>query len=134
MDLQRLHEIGKWISCVSTGGFTLSNKKLLCCSTVFHKIVSSLQQRQKSLGILDSPYWKNSSNGEQELNHSDFYSLEQEVSSLSSYLLPTHKKKIILTLLIHNIPHSYWRNTLFYNIYHRVDIYKLVKRQASSFC
>ena len=33
------------------------------------------------------------SNAKQELNQSDFYSIEEEVSSLSSYLLPTHKKK-----------------------------------------
>ena len=35
---------------------------------------------------------------------------------------------------IHNIPHSYWRNTLSYNICYRVDIYKLVKRLDSSIC
>ena len=45
VELQRLHEN------VSTGVFALSNKKLLCllcCSTVFYKIISSLQQIQQS--------------------------------------------------------------------------------------
>ena len=65
-----------------------------------------------------------------QINQSDFCSLEQEVSSLLSYLLPTHKKNIILTLLIHNIPHLYWINTLSLScsICHRVDNYELVKR------
>ena len=48
MDVQRLHENGKWISCVSTGVYTLPNKKLLRCSALFYKIISSLQQRQQS--------------------------------------------------------------------------------------
>ena len=46
----------------------------------------------------------------QELNRSDFYSFDLKVSSLSSYLLMTHKKNQ-LTLLIHNILHASWRNT-----------------------
>ena len=33
----------------------------------------------------------------------------------------------MLEWLIHIIPHAYWRNTSTYNIYHRVDIYRLVK-------
>ena len=48
VELQRLYENDK---CVSTGVFALTDKKLLCllyCSTVFYKIISSLQQRQQS--------------------------------------------------------------------------------------
>ena len=91
------------MSCVSTGVFHLVWKKLSCCSTLFYKIISF------TASILDSPWWNNSSNSLQELNRSKFYSFEQEVSSLSSYLLPTNKKKSYL--LIHNISHAYWRNT-----------------------
>ena len=29
--------------------------------------------------------------------------------------------------MIHNISHAYWRNTLAYKTFHRMDIYKLVK-------
>ena len=42
-------------------------------------------------------------------------------------------KKIIITLLIHNIPDS-TDKILSYNIYDREDIYKLVKHLASSIC
>ena len=34
VDIQRSHENGKWVSCVSTRVYILSNKKLLCCSTL----------------------------------------------------------------------------------------------------
>ena len=61
-------------------------------------------------------------------NQNDYYS---KVASLSRYLLPTRKKNH--TYLIHNIPDVYWRNTLTYSIYLKVDIYGLVKRLASSF-
>ena len=91
-----------FMSCVSTGVFHLVWKKLSCCSTLFYKIISF------TASILDSPWWNNSSNSLQELNRSEFYSFEREISSLSSYLLPTNKKKY---LLIHNISHAYWKNT-----------------------
>ena len=74
----------------------LSKKKLLSCPTLVYDIIFSLQQRQQSQVILDSPCQNNSSTAEEELNESSFYSLEQEVSFLSSYLLPTHKKKSYL--------------------------------------
>ena len=128
-----MQEKGKWTSCVSTGVYTLSKKKLSCCSTEFYKIISF------TAGILDSPSWNNTSNVWQESNQSDFYSLEQKVFSLSSYLL-TDKKKSYLPYdipqyyyNIHNIPHAYWRNSVAYKICHRVDICKLVKLLASSF-
>ena len=41
-----------------------------------------------------------------------------------------HKKRH--AYLIQNIPHPYWRNTLAYNICHRVVIYRLWNRLASS--
>ena len=91
------------MSCISTRVFQLVWKKLSLSSTLFYKIISF------TAGILDSPLWNSSSNSLQELNRSKFYSFEQEVSSLSSYLQPTNKKKSYL--LIHNISHAYWRNT-----------------------
>ena len=104
MNSRRLQENGKWISYLAfLQGFSLSLKKLSCCSTLFYKIISF------TAGILDSPWWNNSSNSLQELNRREFYSFEKEVSSLSSYLLRTNRKKSYL--LIHNISHAYWRNT-----------------------
>ena len=91
------------MSCVSTRVFHLVWKKLSCSSTLFYKIISF------TAGILDSPPSNSSSNSLQELNRSEFYSFEQEVSSLSSCLLPTNKKKSYL--LIHKISHAYWRNS-----------------------
>ena len=66
---------------------------------------------------------------------SDFYSLEREVSSLSSYLLPTHKKKNHTYLTDSQYSTFVLKKcSLSYNICHRVDIYKLVKCLASSIC
>ena len=90
------------MSCVSTSVFHLVYKKLSDVSTLFYKIISF------TAGILDSPWWNSSSNSLQEWNRSKFYSFEQEVSSLSNYLLPTNRKKPYL--LIHNILHAHWRN------------------------
>ena len=84
-------------------GFSLSLEKAFLLLHTFKKIISF------TAIILDSSWWNNSSNSLQELNRSEFYSFEQEVSSLSSYLLPTNRKKSYL--LIHNISHAYWRNT-----------------------
>ena len=49
----------------------------------------------------------------------------------SPYEKPNHKKD--QTYLVDSlIPHAYWRNTLAYNICHRVDIYRF-KNLTSSF-
>ena len=50
------------------------------------------------------------------------------MSSLSSYLLSTHKKNHAYL----SDSHGYWRSTLAYNICHRVDVYRFIKRLASS--
>ena len=84
------------VSCLSAGVFTLSKKKLHC-STIFYKVISFTAEAAEL----------RPNNAKQRLNQSNFYSFEQEVSSLPSYFLLTRKKKVILTLLIHNIPHSY---------------------------
>ena len=63
---------------------------LSCYSALLYKMISF------TAGILDTPWWNNYSNAKLELNRSDFYSFEQEVSSLLSYLLTTHKKKSYL--------------------------------------
>ena len=65
--------------------FYLVQKSFLAAAHCF-KIISI------TAGTLDSPWGNNSNNAWQEWNRSDFYSFEMEVSSLSSYLLPTHKK------------------------------------------
>ena len=84
-------------------GLSLSLKKAF---VLLHTV---LQNISFTASILDSPWWNSSSKSLQELNRSEFYSFEQEVSFLTSYLLPTNKKKSYL--LIHNISHAYWRNT-----------------------
>ena len=56
VDIQRLHENSRWLSCVSTRVYTLPNKKLSCFSALFYKIISF------TADILNSPWWNNSSN------------------------------------------------------------------------
>ena len=95
VNFQRLQESRKWFSYLAF--------LPVFFTSLFYQIILF------TAAILYSPWWNNSSNSLQELNRSKFYSFEQEVSSLSSYLLPTNKKKSYL--LIHNILHAYWRNT-----------------------
>ena len=57
-----------------------------------------------------------------------FFWLEK-VSSLSSYLHSSKKSQdesCLPNWFTINIPNVYWRNTLAYNICHRVDIYRLL--------
>ena len=110
----------------------LSKKRFLAAPNCFNKI-NSFTADTAHLRHLDSPWWSNCNNSWQELNQSNFYSSEPEkISSLNLFTTDSHVK-IILILLIHNIPHTYCRNTLPKKICHRVDICKFVKRLVSSF-
>ena len=86
---------------------------------------------QKKLGI-----WTLFTQCHQYLGQCDSCSLdEQNVPLISHYLLANYKKNLT-TRKNHAylILGSQWRHNLAYSIYHRVDIYKLVKRLTFSFC
>ena len=108
--------------CVSDGVYTLFKKTfLLSHSDLLKCFIYS------RVGILGSPWCKNSCRAYQELSQVDFYSFDQEkVPFLLIYLLPTHKK------CNHKKNHTYLN--LVYSICHRVDICRLVKLLTFSFC
>ena len=131
MDIQRLHENNEFY--VFPPGF------LLCQTNSFYAARQFLQ----NYFIITAEI--------AELRHFRFSMVEQLQQRLarikskpclftwagsffSFKLQPTYMKQIIITLLIHNIPHWYWRNTLSCNVCHKLDIYKLVKRLASFIC
>ena len=58
VDIQRLHENGKWILCVSNGVYILLKRCFLAAPHCFIKLFNL----QQSSGILDFLWWNNSSN------------------------------------------------------------------------
>ena len=75
VDIQRFHENGNWILCVSNGVYILFKRSFLAALRFFIKLFIYSRVNQ---------WWNNGSN---------FYPFNQKkVASLSSYLLPTQKK------------------------------------------
>ena len=115
-------------------GFKIGFRKLSCCSTLFYKIISiTAGLRHLRFSMVEQ--------FQQRLARLQFE--QEKVSDLSSYLLPTHKKKSYLPyrfttfhMFIEEIilPKTFvaqWASISLQNICHTVGIYKLVKRLAS---
>ena len=60
------------------------------------------------------------------MGKSNFYSFDQKKVSVFQVMYYQPTRKILLTYLIYNNSHDYCRNTLTYNICHRLDIYRLL--------